>query len=306
MPVVVRRGAAGGFELLDGWRTTLTGMTPHESQALFLSGLPGPVEELGLGETMASAQLKLLAALPREWQEAAHRVSSRFHVDLTGWYRRTRPVANLRALADAVFADHRVTVEYESWEGVVTRELEPLGLVVKAGAWYLAAQLRGGRSGKPAGARTYRVTSIRALRVGDGFTRPKDFDLPAYWLESTRRFERDIYRDAAEVRLSERGRRHLCGASTAVEEAIEKAVAAGGVGKDGWLRVTVPIESIAHATGQMLALGTDVEVLAPAELRESVRAVAAKVASVHRPGRGVDGAGTGRNRKGRGGKKASQ
>src|SRR5262245_43177215 len=88
IPVVVERGASGGFEVLDGWRPTLTGMAPHESQSLFLSGLPGPVAELGLGETMASAQLKLLAALPREWQAEARRVSSRLHVDLAGWYRR--------------------------------------------------------------------------------------------------------------------------------------------------------------------------------------------------------------------------
>src|SRR5688572_749625 len=105
VPVVVERGAAGGFELLDGWRTTLTGLTPGESQALFLSGLPGPVAELGLGDTMASAQLKLLAALPRDWQVEAQRVSSRFHVDLAGWYRRIGPVHHVRALADAVWAD---------------------------------------------------------------------------------------------------------------------------------------------------------------------------------------------------------
>ena len=71
VPVVVERGATGGFELLEGWRTTLTGLTPHESQTLFLSGLPGPAAELGLGDTMASAHLKLLAALPHAWRRGA-------------------------------------------------------------------------------------------------------------------------------------------------------------------------------------------------------------------------------------------
>src|SRR5688572_2814079 len=164
VPVVVERGAAGGFELLEGWRTTLTGLTPGESQALFLSGLPGPVAELGLGDTMASAQLKLLAALPREWQPEARRISSRFHVDLAGWYRHLGPVSRLRELADAVWADRRVTLRYASWKGVVEPELEPLGLVVKAGVWYLVASPAGGRAGRrPATPRTYRVDNIREL-----------------------------------------------------------------------------------------------------------------------------------------------
>ncbi|HZJ67815.1 MAG TPA: HTH domain-containing protein, partial [Kofleriaceae bacterium] len=185
VPVVVERGATGGFELLEGWRTTLTGLTPHESQTLFLSGLPGPAAELGLGDTMASAHLKLLAALPHAWQVEAQRVSSRFHVDLAGWYRRIKPVQHLRALADAVWADRWIAVRYESWEGLVERELEPLGLVIKAGEWYLAALPRGGRparSGRKAPTpRTYRVSNLRELAVRDAFVRPAGFDLSAYW-----------------------------------------------------------------------------------------------------------------------------
>jgi predicted DNA-binding transcriptional regulator YafY len=281
VPVVVERGAAGGFELLDGWRTTLTGLTPDESQTLFLSGLPGPAAELGLGDTMASAHLKVLAALPREWQREAQRVSSRFHVDLAGWYRRIAPVRHLRALADAVWADRWIAIRYESWDGVVERELEPLGLVIKAGEWYLAAQPHGGRRAPTP--RTYRVSNIRELTVQGSFTRPGRFDLAAYWSESTRRFERDIYRGTAEVRLSPRGRKLLCSASAAVEAAIEAAIAQPpGVGADGWLRVTIPIESLGHATGQLLALGIDAEVLGPPELRAQVRDTARAVAERYR------------------------
>src|SRR5688572_2939710 len=95
VPVIVERGAMGGFELLEGWRTTLTGLTPSEAQSLFMIGLPGPAMQLGLGDTLASAQLKLLAALPDTWQAEASRVSSRFHVDLAPWYRRLSPVEHL-------------------------------------------------------------------------------------------------------------------------------------------------------------------------------------------------------------------
>src|SRR5215468_273214 len=80
VPVYAERGRDGGFALLDGWRTRLTGLTPSEAQSLFLAGLPGPASELGLGEVMRAAQLKLLAALPADWQADARRMSSRFHL----------------------------------------------------------------------------------------------------------------------------------------------------------------------------------------------------------------------------------
>ena len=276
VPIIVEHGAAGGFELLGGWRTTLTGLTPDESQSLFLLGLPGPVAELGLGDTMASAQLKLLAALPRDWQDEATRVRARVHVDLAGWYRRVGPVEHLRILADAVWADRRIAVQYESWQGVVDRELEPLGLVIKAGEWYLVATPRRGTT-----PRTYKVSNLRALTVGDGFTRPRGFELGAYWLASTQRFERELNRSTAQIRLTPRGRQVLRGTSGAVEEAIDRAVADPAAHDVGWLCVTIPIESLDHATGQLLALGTDVEVTAPPELRDHIRARARAVLAMY-------------------------
>src|SRR5258705_9838234 len=81
VPVYADRGPGGGFALLDGYRTKLTGMTPVEAEALFLAGLPGPAAELGLGEAMVAAQLKLLSALPAGWGADARRVAEAFHLD---------------------------------------------------------------------------------------------------------------------------------------------------------------------------------------------------------------------------------
>jgi predicted DNA-binding transcriptional regulator YafY len=81
VPIWADRGRLGGFQLQPGWRTRVDGLTAPEAQAMFLGGLPGPAAELGLGEAMASAQLKLLAALPEGWREDARRVSARFHLD---------------------------------------------------------------------------------------------------------------------------------------------------------------------------------------------------------------------------------
>jgi predicted DNA-binding transcriptional regulator YafY len=297
VPVIVERGATGGFELLGGWRTNLTGLTSNESRSLLVPRLPGPLAELGLDDTMASTQLKLLAALPREWQAEAHRISSRFHVDLAGWYRQLGPVPHLRTLADAVWAERRVKIRYESWNGLVDRELEPLGLVVKAGDWYVVAlpHTSAAPHRRQPSPRTYRVSNIRALTVEDSFVRPKAFDLAAYWSESTRRFEREINRGTAEVRLTPRGRQLLRNASAAVEHAIDQAAGAAGAadpsgppaavgpGGTGWLQVVIPIESIEHAAGQLLALGADVEVVKPAELRTRMQDTARAVVALYAP-----------------------
>ena len=86
IPLYGDAGHRGGYQLLDGYRTRLTGLNTGEAQALFLSGLPGPAAELGLGPVLAAAQLKLLAALPPGLGEQVGRVQARFHLDAPGWY----------------------------------------------------------------------------------------------------------------------------------------------------------------------------------------------------------------------------
>ena len=156
MPIWADRGRLGGFQLQPGWRTRVDGLTAPEAQAMFLGGLPGPAAELGLGEAMASAQLKLLAALPDGWREDARRVSARFHLDPIDWYRGPSATDHLPAIAQAVWGERRVALRYESWKGEVSRRVDPLGLVLKAGVWYLAAQVGNG-------VRTYRLSNILAL-----------------------------------------------------------------------------------------------------------------------------------------------
>src|ERR1700761_749168 len=206
VPIYAERGRAGGFQLLDGYRTRLTGLTPVEAEALFLSGLPGPAAELGLGEAMAVAQLKLQAALP-ERRDAVGRVAARFHLDPVGWFRGPERSENLPTIADAVWNARKVRIRYESWTEVVERELEPLGLALKGGTWYLVARATGGRSRAP---RTYRVSAIQTLApTGEGFERPADFDRAAYWTAWARDFEARLQRGEAKLRLSPVGLRRL-------------------------------------------------------------------------------------------------
>src|SRR5580692_2108073 len=103
IPVYAERGRNGGFRLRDGYRTTLTGLTRPEAEALFLTGLPGPAEQLGLAGILSSARLKLMAALPANIQEGAERIAARFHLDATGWFRGADLLPSLRLLAEATW-----------------------------------------------------------------------------------------------------------------------------------------------------------------------------------------------------------
>ena len=274
VPVWADRGRSGGFQLQPGWHTRLTGLTAPESRALFLSGLAGPAAELGLGEALASARLKVLATLPPEWQADAQHLSARFHLDAVDWFRSAARTEHLGAVADAVWHARRLRIVYESWNGVREREVEPLGLVLKAGTWYMAA--RGGPRAEP---RTYRLGGIRALTVlAQRFEAPKDFDLAAYWQESTRRFETGVYRATAVLRVSPRGLRLLRQVSSAVAEAIARTLAKD---RAGWSRVTVPIESVAHAADQLINLGADVEALQPTALRARLRRTARRLTRLY-------------------------
>jgi predicted DNA-binding transcriptional regulator YafY len=273
VPVYADIGRNGGFALLDGWKTKLTGLTAPESQALFLSGLPGPAAEMGLGAEVQQAELKLLAALPADWQQEAKRISSRFHLDPAGWFQPGYVHAHLRAVAEAVWAERKLSVRYESWTKTSDRVLEPYGLVLKGGIWYVVA-----RSGEDV--RTFRLSGIQALiALDETFTRPRDFDLPVYWVEATKQFERDIYVGTARVRATDRGIRRLKDISSTVKAAIDTAEII--VGPDGWVSLTIPIEEVQWAAREMVKAGSEVEVLDPPELRQAVAEVARKMAALY-------------------------
>src|SRR5271157_6449116 len=159
IPVFAERGTHGGFRLVEGYRTRLTGLTPEEAEAHFLSGYPGPAAQLGLGTVLAAAQLKVLAALPPELRSRASRLRQRFHLDAPGWFQEPDAVPHLQRIAEAVWSDRRLHMHYRRGadDGVlVERVVDPLGLVLKGGIWYLVARI-------DTGFRTYRVSRILDL-----------------------------------------------------------------------------------------------------------------------------------------------
>lgn len=273
VPVYADRGPGGGFQLLDGFRTKLTGLTEDEAETLFLSGLPGPATQLGLADQLLSAQLKLTAALPERSRIGAQKIAQRFHLDPVDWFKSPDQARLLPALADAVWTETVIEISYRRPTGAVTRRLQPLGLVLKAGTWYVVAE-RGNEW------RTYRVSNIESLtRTSERFTRPTGFDLVRFWTASSRAYEVGLYREQAVLRASPRGLRRLGRLGSTVTDAARES--AQPPDKDGWVEITIPIESIEQAAIDLLHLGTEAEVLKPRELRRRLATTAKAMARLN-------------------------
>jgi predicted DNA-binding transcriptional regulator YafY len=274
VPVYAERGRSGGFALHEGYRTRLTGMSQAEAETLLLAGLGGAANDLGVGAAAAAAQLKLLASLPVDASAGAQRVRERFHFDPVAWYGRGETLAHLPVLAEAVWKGARVRFSYESWKASVKREVDPLGLVLKAGVWYLVAAV----DGKP---RTYRATNIGALTIlSTSVKRPARFDLAGYWSSWRDDFEARLLNERATLRLSPAGLRLLRDVMPAAWEAA--SAKHKRLRRAGWIEAEIPVEAPASAARQLLRLGADVEIVAPGVLREAIKSEAAAVAALYR------------------------
>jgi len=272
VPVQADRGPGGGFQLVGGYRTRLTGLTPDEAQALLMIGLPGPARALGLGPAASRARGKVLAALSPSLGDSAARTGARFHLDPVDWYREPESTSALPALTRAVLDQRRVRMTYESWKATRDWTVDPLGLVLKGGSWYLAA--------RGAGAiRIFNVAKIRDISpTDDDFDRPDDFELSTWWSGAILRFESGLRPGTAIVQASIAGLERLRLLGTHARKAAD---AASRPGADGRVTVRLPIEGIERAAFELLGLGPEVEVTEPMELRRRVAELARAVQEQH-------------------------
>ncbi|MFD8645171.1 helix-turn-helix transcriptional regulator [Streptomyces zaomyceticus] len=274
VPVYADRGRTGGYRLVGGYRTRLTGLARGEAEALFLSGLPGALRDMGLEDAASAARLKVSAALLPSLRDAPDSVARRFLLDAPGWYQDPETPEMLAPIADAVWDDRTMSARYRRGDREVERELAPYGLVLKAGVWYLCA-----RSGTAF--RTYRVDRFTAVALsGDRFVRDETFDLAEFWTERAAEFARSILRAEVVVRLTEAGALGL--PHVMDRAAAEEALAAGTRDADGRVTATVAVESEEVAFVQLLSLGAEAEVLAPASLRARFGEAAGAMAALYR------------------------
>lgn len=300
VPVRSERGRAGGYRLAPGHRTRLTTLGPTEAETLYLSGLPTALRDLGLSDAADTARLKLAATLLPSLRTAAESSARRFHLDAPAWFREPSAPELLPELARAVWSDRTIELTYvrPARDGTpprtVTRPLEPYGLVLKAGVWYVVGRvprtdgtgkgpMPGDGDGAGGGAwRTYRVDRVTALRAAPGadapFVRDPSFDLAAHWREHSAAFARTLLRTTVTLRVTEDGLRRL---PAVLDPAAVGALPDPAPPPDpaGWVTLDVPVESQDVAFGQLTALGADAEILAPAPLRARFRAYARSLAA---------------------------
>ncbi|SEP52948.1 helix-turn-helix transcriptional regulator [Amycolatopsis saalfeldensis] len=273
VPLWSEPGRHGGVRLMDGWRSRLDGLTSREAVALLALDAPDALAGLGLGTAVAAAHAKVSAGLPRELREQAETVAARFHLDAPAWFRPTDEAAALPAVARAVWAQRRLEIRYQRRDKVASRVLEPLGLVLKAGVWYLVARI------PDAGLRTYRVSRILAVEeLGSAFERPADFDLARWWRLSSAEFEKVALPLRVRVRLDPpavAGLRRVFGA----EHLAEVLVSLSPRDAEGRADAELTLESHDIAVGQLVSLGPGAEVLHPPEVRAAVAAVGAAIAA---------------------------
>lgn len=272
VPVTASRGSGGGWALVDGYRTNLTGLNAAEIQTLF-AGLPERLlADLGLARDSDAAHVKLLAALPAASRADAEYARRRVHVDVAGWGGAEEAVPHLHTIQEAVWRGRRLFFAYGG-DGVEAAErvVDPLGLVAKGGVWYLVARAAGGE------VRSYRVSRVSRARVSEGpCERPEGFDLAAFWAGSVARFRAHAPHFRATLR-AHKSVLHLlpyAGRFSRVETL-------GETDAEGWATVRMRFQFEEDAAGLALGFGTQVEVVEPAGLREKILKMAEEVVAFY-------------------------
>jgi predicted DNA-binding transcriptional regulator YafY len=261
IPVYAERGVGGGIRLADGYRKALTQFGDDEIRALFIASA-NPLADIGLGEGLARALEKLAGALPAPQRRTAERSRSLIFFDPRRWKQALAPREHLATLRRAIWEDRRITLGYrDSKREKTVRVTEPLGLVAKAGVWYLVARSKDDM-------RVFRCDRILTVDVEGGtFERPASFDLAAFWQSWSTRFEESLTTYAVRLHVS----------AAAIEDVTgywEVQFTDRGAAPDGWIEARVIFPSADAALPQLVAWGDGVRLVEPLELRERMMAAA--------------------------------
>lgn len=259
IPVHAERGSRGGIVLSEGYRRALTQFREEEVRALFVSATD-TLADVGLGDNLRRALEKLAGALTDSQRRAAEQTRGRIHIDPRRWKQAAQPRELLAALRRATAEDRRVLLHYRDRNGKVTeRTVEPLGLVAKAGVWYLVA----GYGGEMRCFRAERMLGLDVLL--ERFERPSGFDLDAFWREWSDSFERSLPGYPVTLRV----------APDAVEDVtcfwqFEMIADGPARGRNGWKTVKLLFPGLEVAVAHVVMWSDRVDVVEPDQLRDSV------------------------------------
>jgi len=277
VPVFALRGSRGGWKLEEAWRTQVPGVDEAELHALLMAQ-PRIVGDPRLAAAAERALGKLMASLPGHLRERAASIRQRLYVDTTGWRGGSEDLSMLPVVQDAVARDRKLRIRYAKARykpcaadevvvdsETVERIVDPLGLVAKGSAWYLVAS---GASGF----RTYRVSRIEhAAALAIAARRPANFDLAAYWNNSTEEFRKSLRRFEAILRLESRAARtmKMWHPTTVASDALPPPSTGRG---EPWTTLRVQFDDEEQAVFIVLGMGARVEVVGPESLKQRIDA----------------------------------
>ena len=267
IPVMAERGVGGGWSLMEGYQTNLTGLNEREIQTLFLTQPARLLTDLGLHQASEAALIKLLASLPSISRHDAEYVRQRIHVDVTGWHHSEENIVALPTLQQAIWQERKLHFTYRRNDGKsVERLIDPLGLVAKGSVWYLVAVVEGE-------IRTYRVSRVQAASITDQpCIRPEGFDLAHYWSQSSTNFVANLPRYPVTLRLRSEVFQdiHRVGRLIRIEQI-------GPLDQQNWVTIQASFETEEIACAYILSQGVQAEIVEPSELRQKVINLAASV-----------------------------
>jgi predicted DNA-binding transcriptional regulator YafY len=264
VPVVTEAGPGGGCRLMDGYRFPLRGLRPEEAEALLILGVPTVLHELGLAGALTAAhrQIQVTAGLS---------AAALVHLDMPRWFGGQEAVPCLRDLARALRLGQKLAITYPPPDRD-PRIVGPLGLVNKAGIWYLVARSEAGAGG----VRVFRAGRVSAARIlAEPVGRPAGFELAAFWARWSAEFETS--RPRLEVRLAASPHALSAFAEVFGPAAAPALEAAEPPGQDGWRVVTLSFEHERAAVHRLAGFGDQVEVLDPPAVRAVLLATAREI-----------------------------
>jgi len=274
IPILAHRGRFGGWSLMEGYRSGLTGMTPDEAAALLLRASSGPLSDVGLGGHYETALQKLRAAYPEPERQGAEFLRRRLLIDESSWHTRSAAAPEALALCqEAVWEERLLAFDYAKANPAASkgpnRLVEPLGLIVKRGVWYLAAQDRDT-------IKTFRVSNMLNIRLLEqSFAYPEDFDLAAYWQDSLRAFpDRLPHYEVSLVMTAE--------VLQAFREERYARILRAEPMENGQYEVDADLATPKFALRLVLGFGASVRVIRPSMFAEAVAAESEKVRQMYR------------------------
>ncbi|PWA07628.1 YafY family transcriptional regulator [Pueribacillus theae] len=273
IPVFADRGKNGGWSLLEGYRTTLTGLKEAEIRALFVPSSEQLIDDLGLTHSSEEARNKLIASLPSIYRENAKDMWNRIHIDTSTWRGRKEKIASFEVLKDAIWKKNKLKINYQRADGnMLNRIVNPLGLVAKGSRWYFIASKDNGDI------RNYRASRIQsAVAMDDTFERPENFNLAQHWKSSTEAFLENLPKCevCVEVAPSILPRLTFTGRFVQIVEI-------GTKGQGDWIPVKLSFDTEEEALGYILGFADQIRVVKPEELHDKIVKMAKSVVASYK------------------------